>query len=99
MVDAAGDYVQGKTIDQTTGTAFGVDGNIVISQQPSEPKPTQTMDMVVNLDSSSAWVGSYSVTSGSDVANVAAFAGAYPADRRLHAHRGDHGDGRLRCRV
>ncbi len=79
LVDSAGDYVQGKVIDQATGTAFGVDGNIVISQQPSEPKPTATIDMVVNLDSSSAWVGSYSVTSGTDVANVGAATSDYPA--------------------
>ncbi len=79
LIDSAGDYVQGKAIDQATGTAFGVDGNIVISQQPSEPKQTASMDMVVNLDSSSNWVGSYSVTSGSDVANVGAYTNTYPA--------------------
>jgi flagellar hook protein FlgE len=83
LIDASGDYVQGKAIDQATGTAFGVDGNIVISQQPSEPKPTATMDMVVNLDSSSAWAGSYSVASytgsASDVASVSAASNEYPA--------------------
>ncbi len=79
LIDSAGDYVQGKTIDQATGTAAGVDGNIVISQQPSEPKPTQTISMVVNLDSSSAWAGDSSVTSGSLIANIAAASGKYPA--------------------
>jgi flagellar hook protein FlgE len=79
LIDSGGDYVQGKAIDQATGTAAGVDGNIVISQQPSEPKPTQTISMVVNLDSSSAWAGSSSITSGSLVTNIAAASGEYPA--------------------
>jgi flagellar hook protein FlgE len=79
LIDSGGDYVQGKAIDQATGTAAGVDGNIVISQQPSEPKPSSTIDMVVNLDSSSAWAGSSSITSGSLVTNIAAASGEYPA--------------------
>ena len=62
MVDANGDYLQGKVIDQTTGTATGVDGNINISQQPSQPKATQTLNMVVNLESDSAWKGECAVT-------------------------------------
>ena len=78
LVDNAGDYVQGKSIDQSTGTAYGVDGNIVISQQPSEPKPSSTIDMVVNLDAGSAWAGSASITSGSLVTNIAAASGHYP---------------------
>jgi flagellar hook protein FlgE len=78
LIDSAGDFVQGKTIDQDTGTAFGVDGNIVISQQPSEPKTTQNIDMVVNLDASSAWAGAYSVTSGNAVSNVTGASGDYP---------------------
>jgi flagellar hook protein FlgE len=77
MIDSAGDYVQGKGIDQTTGTAFGVDGNIVISQQPSNPKPSASIDMVVNLDASSAWVGSYT-SSNSGVTNAGAATGDYP---------------------
>ena len=79
LIDAAGDFVQGKAIDQDTGTAFGVDGNIVISQQPSNPKETANIDMVVNLDASSAWVGGFTVTSGSGVSSAGAASGDYPA--------------------
>ena len=79
LIDSAGDFVQGKSIDQATGTALGVDGNIVISQQPSNPKESGNIDMVVNLDASSAWVGSYTVTTGTDVTNVTGATGDYPA--------------------
>ena len=79
LIDSAGDFVQGKAIDQATGTAFGVDGNIIISQQPSNPKETANIDMVVNLDASSAWAGSYTVTTGTDITNATAASGSYPA--------------------
>ncbi len=79
MIDGAGDYVQGKSIDQSTGTAYGVNGNIVISQQPSQPKPSSTINMVVNLKSSSAWEGSSDITSGSLLTNIGAASGDYPA--------------------
>ncbi|MGD0229881.1 MAG: flagellar hook protein FlgE [Syntrophorhabdales bacterium] len=79
LVDANGDYVQGKAIDQTTGTATGVDQNITISQQPSQPKATQNIDMVVNLESDSAWKGECTVTSGTDLSSIAAATSDYPA--------------------
>ncbi len=78
MVDANGDYLQGKVIDQTTGTATGVDGNISISQQPSQPKQTATLNMVVNLESDSAWKGTCTVSTGTGIASVAGATGAYP---------------------
>ena len=80
MVDANGDYLQGKVIDQTTGTATGVDTNINISQQPSQPKATQTINMVVNLESDSAWKGECHRDGGRhDITNIAAASGDYPA--------------------
>ena len=90
LVDNAGDYLQGKAIDQTTGTAYGVDGNIVISQQPSQPKATTTVDMVVNLQSDADWKGgvtysdSASTPTATDTAvipngGVSASSGCYPA--------------------
>ena len=79
MVDANGDLLQGKVMDQTTGTATGVDTNINISQQPSQPKPTQTLNMVVNLESDSAWKGECTVTGGASITNIAAASGCYPA--------------------
>ncbi len=82
MVDANGDFLQGKVIDQTTGTATGVDGDINISQQPSQPKLTQTLNMVVNLESTSAWKGECTVTGGTpgtDLTSISAATGDYPA--------------------
>ena len=83
LVDTAGDYLQGKAIDRTTNTAYGVDTNITISQQPSEPRATEEIDMVVNLQSDAAWKGSISApvstTVGADVIAVAASAPGYPA--------------------
>ena len=78
MVDANGDYLQGKVMDQTTGTATGVDTNINISQQPSQPKATQTLNMVVNLESDSAWKGESTVTSGAAITSISAAAGQFP---------------------
>jgi flagellar hook protein FlgE len=82
LVDSAGDFLQGKAIDRTTNTAYGVDANIAISQQPSEPRATQEIDMVVNLQSDAAWKGSISTpvstTAGKDVIGVAASASGYP---------------------
>jgi len=78
MIDSAGEFVQGKVIDQATGTAQGVDVPIQISQQPSNPKPTATIDMVVNLDASSAWVGSYTSTGGTALQSAGAATGDYP---------------------
>jgi flagellar hook protein FlgE len=64
MINSEGDYLQGKAIDQTSGTAYGVDTDIVISQQPSQPKATTTVDMVVNLDSTSDFsIGAFDPTS------------------------------------
>ncbi len=79
MTDSNGDFLQGKVIDQTTGTATGVDTNISISQQPSQPKSTQTIDMVVNLESDSAWKGECTITGGTGITNIAAASGSYPA--------------------
>ena len=78
MIDSAGDFVQGKVIDQASGTAQGVDVPIQISQQPSDPKPSAAIDMVVNLDASSAWVGSYTSTGGTAVQSATAATGDYP---------------------
>ena len=79
MINSAGNFIQGKVIDQASGTAQGVDVPIQISQQPSNPKPTATIDMVVNLDASSAWVGSYASTGGTGaVQSAGAATGDYP---------------------
>jgi len=83
LVDSAGDYLQGKAIDRTTDTAGGVDTNIVISQQPSEPRATAEIDMVVNLQSNAAFRGiispPVSTTAGSDVIAVGASTSGFPA--------------------
>ncbi len=87
MTNSSGDYLQGKMIDQTTGTAYGVDTNIVISQQPSQPKETTEVDMVVNLQSDAGWKGGFTYLDGGGAATnvsvitsggVACSSGQYP---------------------
>jgi flagellar hook protein FlgE len=57
LVDPNNYILQGRQIDRTTGTPVGVDGDITISQAPSEPRATADIDMNVNLQSDSAWSG------------------------------------------
>lgn len=82
LVDSNGYVVQGKVIDQTTGTASGVDTDVVISQSPSQPNATDYIGMNVNLQSSSEWagtVGDITLTSGTEaVTAVTASEGEYP---------------------
>jgi flagellar hook protein FlgE len=80
LVDSNGNYVQGRAIDQATGTPAGVDENITISQEPSQPKPTDVMDMVTNLQSNAAFVDG-GITYGGANPNIATFSpssGQYP---------------------
>ena len=81
LVDPNGYILQGRQIDRTTGTPVGVDGDITISQAPSEPRATTSIDMNVNLQSDSDWVGTIgSLTgTGTAVTSVTATEGGYPA--------------------
>lgn len=58
LVNAHGYRVQGKQM--VNGTPSGVDQDITISQNYSPPQDTTTMDMVLNLDSTTAAGGTYS---------------------------------------
>jgi flagellar hook protein FlgE len=51
LVNAHGYRVQGKAMDATTGTASGVDTDIIIQQNFSNPKATSDLEMVLNLNS------------------------------------------------
>jgi flagellar hook protein FlgE len=80
LVDSNGDYVQGKQINQQTGTPAGVDVAINIPQTPSQPKATDTVDMVTNLQSDAAFVDG-GITYGGANPNIATFSpssGQYP---------------------
>jgi flagellar hook protein FlgE len=57
LTDPNGNILQGREIDRTTNTPQGVDGDITISQAPSEPRATTAMDMNVNLQSDADWAG------------------------------------------
>lgn len=50
LINAHSYRVQGKAIDPISGTPTGVDTDIVLSQNYSAPKPSTTVDMVMNLD-------------------------------------------------
>jgi flagellar hook protein FlgE len=82
LVDAAGNYLQGKVMDPTTNTAKGVDTNIFIDQAPSKPKATEEVDLRVQLSSTSAWTGTITVDSDKTnigLTGIAASSGQYPA--------------------
>ncbi|OPY67363.1 MAG: Flagellar hook protein FlgE [Syntrophorhabdus sp. PtaU1.Bin050] len=49
LVNPGGYLVQGRPIDRVTHTPYGVDGDIVISPEPSEPRATTFVAMACNL--------------------------------------------------
>jgi flagellar hook protein FlgE len=94
LVTANGYYVQGKTIDQSTGTAYGVDGNITISSAPSKPKASTEIDLVVNLQADSAWAGTFGTPSNTNaIVSVTATEDCYPATGTYSVVSSDNGDG------
>jgi len=79
LCNSAGLILQGKVIDRTTNTAAGVDQNINISSQPSEPKATGKIGMVVNLKSDADWKGTITQpAAGGNVTQVESSSGQYP---------------------
>jgi flagellar hook protein FlgE len=58
LTNPSGYILQGKAIDRTTNAPFGVDTDILISPEPSEPRKTELVGMAVNLQSDAAWAGS-----------------------------------------
>jgi len=58
LCNPTGLILQGKSIDQTTQKAVGVDTDVIISQKPSDPKITTAVDMTLNLQSNAEWKGS-----------------------------------------
>jgi flagellar hook protein FlgE len=57
LVNPAGYLLQGRQIDRVTHTPYGVDDDIQISPEPSEPRPTSFVAMALNLqeDADSPW--------------------------------------------
>ncbi len=80
MTNPAGNILQGKAIDRTTNSAFGVDRDIVISPEPSEPKKTEKIGMAVNLQSNAPWKGSIGTLTnkGNNIELIAASEGKFP---------------------
>jgi flagellar hook protein FlgE len=80
MTNPSGYILQGKEIDRTTNTAFGVDTDVLISPAPSEPKKTERIGMAVNLQSDAKWKGSIGAVSNilNNINQVTASAGKYP---------------------
>ena len=59
LINPHGYRVQGKTIDQATGTPTGVDTDIVVSQNYASPQASTALDMVMNLDANAAVADTY----------------------------------------
>jgi flagellar hook protein FlgE len=79
LTNSAGYILQGKIIDRTTNTASGVDTDINVSSQPSEPKATGKIGMVVNLKSDADWKGTITQpAAGGNVTQAENSAGQYP---------------------
>jgi len=80
LTDPNSNILQGRQIDRTTNAPIGVDEDINISQAPSEPRATQTIDMNVNLQSDTAWTGAIGSLggTGTTVSAITASSGQYP---------------------
>lgn len=57
LTDPNGYILQGRSIDRITNTPVGVSGDVTISQAPSEPRATSSIEMNVNLQSDDPWAG------------------------------------------
>jgi len=80
LANPTGLILQGKTIDQTTQKAVGVDTNVIISQKPSDPKITTAVDMTVNLQSNAEWKGAVGDLegTGTSISSVTNTLGKWP---------------------
>ena len=54
LVNPAGFLLQGRQIDRVTHTPFGVDDDVLISPEPSEPRATTLIAMAANLQQDAA---------------------------------------------
>lgn len=57
LINPSGFILQGRVIDRVTNTPIGVNTDIIISPEPSQPKATSYIGMAVNLQSNCEWVG------------------------------------------
>ena len=80
LTNSAGLRLQGKVIDRITNTASGVDTDINISSEPSQPKATGQIGMALNLQSTAPWTGNVTglASGGVPVTAVSASASQYP---------------------
>ena len=81
LINPAGYKLQGREIDRTTNAPFGVDTDIVISPEPSEPRATEFIGISANLQSNADWKGtpgSRTTTAGTgNITDVAGSEGRY----------------------
>lgn len=57
LINPSGFILQGRAIDRVTNTPVGVNTDIIISPEPSQPKATTYIGMAVNLQSNCEWIG------------------------------------------
>ncbi|HNS14285.1 MAG TPA: flagellar hook protein FlgE [Syntrophorhabdaceae bacterium] len=81
LINPAGYLLQGREIDRTTNAPFGVDTDIVISPEPSQPRATEFIGMNVNLQSDATWAGHIDTSfggAGTAIASATLSEGGYP---------------------
>ncbi len=78
LVNPSGYILQAKRIDETTGTAFGVDVDVNISSEPSAPRATGIIDMVTNLQSNAPSTGTINTLSPGGITTITANENGYP---------------------
>lgn len=77
LTDPNGNILQGKQWDNTptvsnpNGAPTGVPVDIIITQDPSQPRATATIDMNVNLQAESDWAGTIGTIGGAGTAVTA----------------------------
>ncbi len=79
LTNPTGKILQGRVYDRVTNAPYGVATDILISQEPSEPKATDFIGMAVNLQSDAAWRGTIGpITGTSGLLEASASEGKYP---------------------
>lgn len=78
LVNPSGYILQAKRIDETTGTAFGVDVDVNISSEPSAPRATGIIDMVTNLQSNAPSTSTINTLSPGGITAITANENGYP---------------------
>ncbi|HEY3277594.1 MAG TPA: flagellar hook protein FlgE [Syntrophorhabdaceae bacterium] len=78
LTNSAGYILQGKVIDRATNAPYGVDTDINVSSQPSQPKSSGMIGMALNLQSTAVWKGTLVQPTAGPVSSIALSNLKYP---------------------